>query len=656
MRISKIEFENFRNFKGHGEIKCSTDGKVTIIYGKNGDGKTTLHQLFQWVFYGAVHFNKTTSDTLYNLSFESEQAYNSTFQVMGRIDFDHMNEKYSITRTITYRKELDSSSIINEELELNHLDLDDNWKRIDRPQETIEKLLPSGLSEYFFFDGENMIADLRVKGRDSAKNLRKALYSIFDLDILESALGHIGNTDLKTTVLGKLYLSKGTIRSGSDINATKTNIENAQNKIEEYERIISEDEAEKNAKKELISSISEQIGSTKSKEEYEKERRGLIKQRDAFLSNIDSEMSQFGDMIISDFPQLLISKAVEDAKKRIHLKVEDSKLPQGLDKRLIFYLTHLSTSKCICGRDLTEEHKEHIKSFLDMMPPNNYDSMYINFSAQAKQWGKGYSREKIESFIKRVIDNQEYANSCDVKIRELDEDEKNSKDIEDLIVDRKNAENRVAELEDDLIKANGELDKYKMFLKKEMKRFDSLTEQTKINQVAKRKIDIMNAVRDYFKDCLEDESEKYSKLLQDNIQSLLNMMLTSKRTVSVSPQFAVRVVDSYKDESKSEGQFAVVSFAYIGGILKLVSDVENLSGKEYPLVLDGPFSKLDADQRQNVIDCIPKFAPQVILFSKDSLQDYFDADTIGRVYTIQSNEEKNIASVKEGFTWTSDQM
>ena len=46
MRISKIEFENFRNFKGHGEIKCSTDGKVTIIYGKNGDGKTTLHQLF----------------------------------------------------------------------------------------------------------------------------------------------------------------------------------------------------------------------------------------------------------------------------------------------------------------------------------------------------------------------------------------------------------------------------------------------------------------------------------------------------------------------------------------------------------------------------------------------------------------------------------
>lgn len=59
MKISKIEYENFRNFREHGEIRCSTDGKVTIIYGKNGDGKTTLHQLFQWVFYGQVHFNAT---------------------------------------------------------------------------------------------------------------------------------------------------------------------------------------------------------------------------------------------------------------------------------------------------------------------------------------------------------------------------------------------------------------------------------------------------------------------------------------------------------------------------------------------------------------------------------------------------------------------
>ena len=33
-----------------------------VFYGPPGVGKTTLHQLFQWIFYGTVHFNRTTSN------------------------------------------------------------------------------------------------------------------------------------------------------------------------------------------------------------------------------------------------------------------------------------------------------------------------------------------------------------------------------------------------------------------------------------------------------------------------------------------------------------------------------------------------------------------------------------------------------------------
>ena len=164
MKISKIEFENFRNFKEHGEILCSTDGKATIVYGKTGDGKTTLHQLFQWIFYGQVHFNKTTSDRLYNLQFEDECSFGETFQVMGCIDFEHANTQYSLKRTYTYKKRVNDSEKIAEDLALLYRDDDYNWRRIEKPKETIEKLLPSGLSDYFFFDGESMIADLRVKG------------------------------------------------------------------------------------------------------------------------------------------------------------------------------------------------------------------------------------------------------------------------------------------------------------------------------------------------------------------------------------------------------------------------------------------------------------------------------------------------------------
>ena len=162
----------------------------------------------------------------------------------------------------------------------------------------------------------------------------------------------------------------------------------------------------------------------------------------------------------------------------------------------------------------------------------------------------------------------------------------------------------------------------------------------------------MEKVKEYFEEELRSRSVVYSKKLCLEIQSLIDKMLTSKREVSVTPDFFVKVFDSFGDESKSEGQFAIVSFAYIGGILRMLSKEEELSNKEYPLVLDGPFSKLDPDQRQNVIDTIPEYAPQVILFSKDDLQDCFDSEKIGAVWTIRSNDEKNVAYIEEGFRWT----
>ena len=651
MKIKNIEYENFRNFKDHGMIKCSTDGKVTIIYGKNGDGKTTLHQLFQWIIYGQVKFNKTSTDHLYNLAYENELDYGQVFNVWGRIDFEHSGSEFSLTRTYTYKKGVDDSEKIGEDLSLQKMDDDYNWKRVDKPEESIEKMLPSGLAEYFFFDGESMIADLRVKGRDSASKLRKALYSMFDLDVIESAINHIGRTDLKTTVLGKLYLGKSSIGSGSEVSAIKTNIETAQNLIAQKTEQIEKCDGEKEEKKKIIQTISEQIGSTKSKADYEKQRRDLKKQRDVFLENANSAQHQFGDEVMSMFPQLLISKAVNDAKNKLNLQANKSQLPSGINRRLISYLLKLNTKTCICGRDLCDDEREHIRKFLDMMPPKSYSSMYQDFTKTAARWGNGYDKQSVEEIIKRVLINQNSASECEKKIKELDDCEKNSKDIEDLVVGRQKAEDRVAELDRMINGLNSQIEKAKPYLKKQMKDYDKLTEANELGRIATEKIEIMQEVLRYFSDKLDKESVEYSKKLQVNIQNLLDNMLTSRRNVSVSQEFAVRVTDSYNDESKSEGQFAVVSFAYIGGILKMLKDDDNLQGKEYPLVLDGPFSKLDPDQRQNVVNMLPTFAPQVIVFSKDDLHDVISKENIGRVWTIVSNDEKNVAKVEEGKLW-----
>ena len=227
---------------------------------------------------------------------------------MGRIDFEHEGVQYSLTRTYKYKKGIDDSEKIGEDFSLNQRDEDFNWKRVDRPKEVIEKMLPSGLSEYFFFDGESMIADLRVKGRDSAGKLRKALYSMFDLDVLEAAINHIGRTDLRTTVLGKLYLSKGNISSGSEISTLKYNIEQAQARIDEYTDRLNKAKSDKEEKHQLIAEISEKIGGTKSKAEYEARRKELRAQRDLFLKNAEAQQSDFGKEVMDIFKGYLFAQ------------------------------------------------------------------------------------------------------------------------------------------------------------------------------------------------------------------------------------------------------------------------------------------------------------------------------------------------------------
>lgn len=652
MRIKNIEYENFRNFRDHGVIKCSTDGKMTIIYGKNGDGKTTLHQLFQWVIYGSVKFNKTATNHLYNLAYESDLPYGTEFDVMGRIDFEHDGVNYSITRSVTYKKTVSDSQMVKEDFSIQRQNENYDWLRVDRPNEMIEKLLPSGLAEYFFFDGESMIADLRVKSRDSASKLRKALYSMFDLDVVEAAINHIGRTDLRTTVLGKLYLSKSSVASGAEISAIKTNIENAQKKIAEITVQKEADEQDIKRLQERVAVISEEIGSVKSRADYEHQRQELKRQRGIFETNAKESQERFGEVIMDVFPSILISRAVRNSKIKLQNMASAEKLPNGITEPLIDYLINPSTTTCVCGRPLCPAEKEHVRSWLKLMPPRSYASMYQNFSSSAEHMGgQPLDKKRIEDTIRTVLDNFESAQNCDKKISELDQEQAQCRDIEDLIVDRRKAEARIAELNQAVISAQSQIDKFGIYLKQNMKKFDEATKNSAEGARVAAKMEIMERVLAYFTEKLKAASKEYSHRLQENIQQLLDEMLTSKRQVSVSPDFAVSVTDSFKDESKSEGQFAIVSFAYIGGILKMLGADKALRGKEYPLVLDGPFSKLDPDMRQNVVDALPKFAPQVIIFSKDDLHDVIRPDDIGYVWTIQSNDEKNIASVKEGKLW-----
>lgn len=653
MKISKLEFENFRNFKDKCSIELPTNGEVTVIYGPNGVGKTTLHQLFQWIFYGEVHFNKTASNKMYNLQFEQDASYGEKFFVSGKIDFEHPNkhgvvEHYTLHRQWTYRKELKESKKIEESFSLLKK-IGDDWKKVaGDPNVVIEQILPIGLSQYFFFDGESMIADLNQKGKDSAKFLRKALYSIFDLDIYEHALAHIGTQSSGTsTVLGKLFLSRSENSSSADVIVARGNLRQTQKKIEELEEKIrtTENIAEKYKKE--IQDLSELIGSTPERATLEKRRKNAKNQIKAFEEAIEKEKKAFGRNIMTHYPNLLLARVVEEAQFRIGLKIEDEKLLPGLKKELIQSL--LKEDTCICGTPLGEKERETLNNYLKMFPPLSYKYIYDQFKKSSSRWNSTYDQEMLVKYLESIFKYRENINNLQSDIRDIDDELKHNSNKDDYIVKRKKVEESLKHWELEHDKISQDLGLQRQILKQRKKKYDDLTKANESNKEIDDQIELMEAVRAHFDTLLTDSAKNYSEKLSTAIQALLNSMLTSVRRVGMTPRFELSVKDSFGDEAKSEGQFAVVSFAYIGGIFKLLSEVPSLKGKEFPLILDGPFSKLDIIQRQNVINTIPTYAPQVILFSKDDINDCFGSNISTNVWTIYSNDERNVSYVKRGY-------
>ena len=663
MKIRAIRYQNFRNFAIKGEVLFDTSGKVTIVYGTNGDGKTTLHQLFQWILYKRVKFNRTTSDSkLYNLANGQKLIPECTFLVWGEIEFEHNGELYLARREYTYYKQ--KNGIIthkseDDEFYVQKKNEDNDWKFLESPEALIEDVLPSGLSPYFFFDGETMIADLKIRGTDSAKTLRRALYSIFDLETYEKALDDVGTVGRSQTVLGQLESKR---LKAAEASATEKEIKNylrdiqiLKKKIEECENENSEYNARVEDLHSRLTEISELIGTSKSKLQLESARKALVASVSREQEQITKEQLRFGSEIETNYTYLLISEVVKSADTRLYMQVQDEekKIIPGLTKELLMsLLSESGEKKCICGRCMGESELEKIERWKSFFPPESYKSTYDKFKRNAVKYGGKYNGDKLYEHLGSILKNKTNIRDIEKQIEDIDEELKNCGDVDDLLKERAEKEKELREIER-LIKGNvSNISNFEHQLKIRERKTDSFGKAG--GEVAKfqKRVEFMETVVETLKEEMNAEVKDYSQMLKREIQTLIDKMLTSKREVCLNEDFQLQVMDSFGDESKSEGQFAVISFAYIEGILKVLKSHKKLENKEYPLVLDGPFSKLDPEQKENVISVIPEYAPQVIIFSKDPLDDFIEQSKIGKVWTILSNLEKNNAEIKEGCLWS----
>ncbi len=660
MIINSITLSNFRQYKGdQAPIYFSSDREknVTVILGLNTSGKTTLIQAFKWCLYGNCNFK--TRDVI-NVELAKSMGVYTSQEVFVEIKLVHEGKEFTIRRIQKFTKnEYEKIRTEKSELRIQYKESNGEQQAIP-PYEcdnTINKILPEALSDYFFFDGER-IAEINSRGDVAA-----AVRGLMGLDVVSEAKDRL-DPSKASSVISK-FSKELDVGSDANNNRYKNDLDEAKNKLEDL--IKRRDEAKREIeyferrKEELSQKLLD------NKEEKANQERKISLEKD--IIQIEKIITQNESRIISDFNSGSLSFFATPLIERALRVLADAKqVGEGIPamrKEAIDYI--LKRGKCICGCDLckNEGARENIIYEQSLLPPQHIGTTIRNY-------GQKYMRLKNQSatFASSTRDNlKDYRSN----INFLDEKRSDYKSVSEKI----KGDINVAKIENDYQTNNSSLKRKNELFNKLCsdiggteseissisKKIESITLVSEKNIKIKKYIAYAQSIYDWLKIGYDKQEQEVREKLLVSVNRIFEKMYHGKRIVTLNDKYEVVLHTLLGNEQistdESKGLEAVKNFSFISGLVDLARErVQNgastdseeilLSSEAYPLVMDAPFSNADEIHIRNISTIIPEIAEQVILIVMN--KDWECAKTaleskIGFVYTIEKVNNADTNSI-----------
>lgn len=666
MIIKSIQLCNFRQYKGEQlPILFSTDPdkNVTVILGINTSGKTTLIQAFRWCLYGECSFKLKEI-----LNVEVEESMD-TFQrrkVYVELVLQHEGKDFSIRRTQEFQKTERYVLKASEQI-LKIQYKEDNGEEQPVPfeerKDTIEKILPMGLSDYFFFDGER-IADINNRG-----DVVAAVRGLMGIDVIGAARDRLDpkRADSVTSKFEK-ELDLGS-------NSRNTELKNKLTKAKEKrgELLQRRDTAKEQVgffekrKEELAAKLRDNQRS----KQLQQDREALEKDLQLAENNVATYerrlKDDFSKGALRFFAQPLINRALDvmNNAKQDGIGIPDMR--QGAIDHI------LARRRCLCGCDLEENAGavKRIQYERSLLPPENIGTTIRDMKTHLEHY-----QMDSEGFAEATrINHVSYSsnlNYIDGKRKELENkskemDESGGVDVAKIEADYKNNDKLLSEKKSDYDRLNtsiGGVDKEIKDLEREI---DGLVESTSKNKRIQKCIAYSKSIFEWFdKEYQKKESDVKERLLE-SVNRIFEQMYHGQRSVTINDKYQITLLaqleSSQRSTDESKGLEAVKNFSFISGLVDLarqklqsngdddIDDEISKSVEPVPLVMDAPFSNADEIHISRIANIVPNIAEQVILivmskdweYAKEAMQ-----NRVGKAYVIQKVNNSETNSVIRG--------
>ncbi|MDA8915241.1 AAA family ATPase [Alphaproteobacteria bacterium] len=637
MKINELHLNNWMIFKGSQKVVFASNAEnITIIFGENMHGKTSLLNSIRWCLYGAAK-NRQGSDIpnsdLLNESAKREGIYDLSVKLNLTVDEDI----YEIKRDLNAE---DGKNIISKVLKVNGRLV--NSGQVDS---IVERILPQQISQFMLFDGEvlktfeNLVV---AQGSTQATGIKNSIEESLGIPLLRRVFegSEIIVKDLKAESKKELQSDAQAKMVSSKIAELETKRQTHLDEVEEISVTLEEFKSE-------LSDLSNLLHETEDAIKLIERRKNLedsVRNKKEKASEIDTELKLISSNLwFVPLAKALKSKmdvyegqldaAKDTASQQISKTMELVKIQRSLEHRSCpTCSSKLSDEKINEMIGLRDELEDAIESF------GNVEEIKYELQSKIKQLkivgSETDQTEKYKLFLQQHQENDREILELENDIYEIQQLLKGVDEQTSIITRNKyDAINKeIAVLENGLLSLNNSVDDCENQIQaiRKSKAFVEISKNSTLLQKvekAERLRDILKKSITLYRDSMREEVEKRAT-------ETFSKLTTEKKfdRLEINDSYGLKLIIDGVSVNRSAGAEQIVAMSLIEAI--------NYHGRRTgPMIMDTPVGRLDNKHREKIINYLPKVVTQLAIFAHsgefEEDNNLIDPKLVGARYRLQ---------------------
>ncbi len=677
MILNRLTLVNFGIYRGQQAFDlCPSDPSHPIVLfgGKNGAGKTTLLEAIRLCLYGPLALDQENRPTKADYQQYLRQRIHHASNLLIPIDMAsvELEFEYAVAgerQTYAIKREWHNGPNRFKEM----LQVFENGRlltglEVDQWQDFLKDLIPPGLSQLFFFDGERIQALAESDQRTNSRTLAQAIKTLLGLNIVEQL-----QSDL--TIYRRRQQKRG------DLDSAERQLEQLEDELAGIKSKLAQLAVRQNRLKDMVREIEDKI--RRQEDEITRLGGGFARQRDQYKADrirLEAEIEQVeqairnlcGDLLPfaivpeyttkvkeqllheAEFQQWEASKAfIEQKLDVIQDEIENGDFWQGTGAEIF-----IDFQKAVSQR-VTETLQRLVE------PPEQVRQTRLRHRVSAPE--QGQLLQWIETSQTRL---PRQLQALTTRLTRLTEERHETEQA----LQRVPADDVLAPLVE---KLNGHLQELgaaqakqkeleEAYRKLELKQTETQRKHTRalerqghgqcLSKRIQQVVDVELVLDDFNRQLTRQRVKRLEQAFTRNFNQLCrkNRLIES---VEINPDdFSVTLITADGQEKPKSDLSAGEKQIYAIAILWALRQV---SGRPLPVIIDTPLGRLDRDHRQNLIErYFPQASHQVIIFSTDTEVDaeFFTAlqPHITRAYHLEHDEQQQATQVNRGYFWVTN--